>query len=190
MFSSALYVRCFLHFRGNLEAKLGSLKVPKQDRVEFLHDIFHNPRKMEKGIVDADNENEFEDSLLKLRSVWNAREEQYNNPPEFYSWCVSNCKEAVKLSMLKEVRIEAGLGQPPDPYYTNDVESLNQVIKQQVKYRAQELPQFILSMKQLVVSQKKEIEKAVVDMGEYRLTEDLQHLRVQKEKFFQMNTVQ
>ena len=45
--------------------------------------------------------------------------------------------------MLKQLRIKAGLGHPPEPFYTNDVESQNRVIKQQMNYKAQELPEFI-----------------------------------------------
>ena len=48
---------------------------------------------------------------------------------QFFDWFVANCKEAVKTSMLKPVRVAAGLGNPPQPYYTNDVESHNNVIK-------------------------------------------------------------
>lgn len=59
--------------------------------------------------------------------------------------------------MLKPLRIA---GQPPESYYTNDVESLNKVIKQQVKYKAEELACFVMLMKQMV---EKEIEKAVIN---------------------------
>ena len=45
--------------------------------------------------------------------------------------------------MLKQLRIKAGLDHPPEPFYTNDVESQNRVIKQQMNYKAQELPEFI-----------------------------------------------
>lgn len=60
--------------------------------------------------------------------------------------------------MLKPLRRAAGLGEPPQLYYTNDVESLNKVIKQQVKYKAQELPRFVMLMKEMIVSLKKAIE--------------------------------
>lgn len=60
--------------------------------------------------------------------------------------------------MLKHLRIAAGLGEPPQPY---------KVIRQQVKYKAQELPRFVMLMKEMIVSIKKAIEKAVINMGEY-----------------------
>ena len=190
VFNNPLHVRCFLHFRGNLEAKLKELKISKQARVEYLRDVFGNPSGMEEGLVDSSDEQELEKSIENLKGMWNDREKPFNDPPCFYDWFVSNCKQVVQTTMLKPLRMAAGLGNPPDPYYTNDVESLNKVIKHQVKYKAQELPQFVLSMKEMIENQKKDIEKAIIGMGEYRLVESCRHLAIDKHKFFQMNEKQ
>ena len=53
-------------------------------------------------------------------------EREFNDPPS-YEWFV-NCKDTVK--MLKLVRIAAGLGNPQQPFYTNHVESYNNVTNQ------------------------------------------------------------
>ena len=100
VFSNPLHIRCFLHFRGNLDAKLGSFGVPKTVRIEFLRDVFGNPSGMEEGLVDAASEHEFEVMLSSLQQLWDDREKQYNNPPEFYTWFVLNCRDAVETSML------------------------------------------------------------------------------------------
>ena len=94
--------------------------------------------------------------------------------------------------MLKSVRIKAGLGDPPQPFYTNDVESQNNVIKHQTKYTSQELPQFINSMREMVVCQRKEVERAVVGIGEYRLseTERFKQYSIDQSKFFLMSEKQ
>ena len=42
VFDKALHLRCFLHFKGNLEAKLHDLNIPKRERVMFLQDVFGN----------------------------------------------------------------------------------------------------------------------------------------------------
>lgn len=115
VFSSALHVRCFLHFRGNLDAKLKSLGIAKKEIIEFLHDIFGNPNNLEEGLVDAANEEEFEKTLSEFHEIWNAREAKYNNPPQFYTWFVANCQEAVQTTMLKSHRVQVGLGDPPKP---------------------------------------------------------------------------
>ena len=46
-------------------------------------------------------------------------------------------------------------------------------MKHQTKYKAQELPQFIATMKSILDEQKKEIEKAYAGLGEYWLVEEL-----------------
>ena len=68
--------------------------------------------------------------------------------------------------MLKSLRVAAGFGNPPQPYYTNNVECHNNVIKQQTNYRAQELPNFIDSMKKMIDNQKKEVERAIITVAD------------------------
>lgn len=92
--------------------------------------------------------------------------------------------------MLKPVRIQACLGDPPRPFYTNDVESRNNVIKQHTNYTAQELPQFVAKMKDLITKQKEEIDRALIGMGEYRVQSQFNKLVVDKRKFFQMSESQ
>ena len=184
VFTSAKHLRCFLHYKSNLDDKLKKLHVPKSVRTEFLRDIFGNLAELEEGLVDAEDEECYEGSLCSLQNIWNDREREFSDLPSFYEWFINNCKDTVKSSMLKLVRIAAGLGNPPQPFYTNDVESHNNVIKQHTKYAAQELPQFVEKMKGLIATQKQEIERAVVGMGEYRLA-DMIHaniFRCQKSK--------
>ena len=188
VFNKAIHLHCFLHFRGNLDAKLKECNIPKPIRIEFLRDVFGNPSSLEEGLVDVDDAHEA--SISSLKEIWNNRELPFNNPPRFYDWFIANCKDAVKTTMLKSLRVAAGLGNPPQPYYTNDVECHNNVIKQQTNYRAQELPQFIDSMKRMIENQKKEVERAIVGMGEYKISSEFSELQVDTRNFFQMSEAQ
>ena len=143
VFKEAKHLRCFLHFKSNLEERLKGFHIPKPQRIEFLRDVFGNPAEFEEGLVDAENEECFDASLISLQEIWNNREREFNDPPAFYDWFVCNCKEVVRSTMLKPVRMHAGLGNPPQPFYTNDVESHNNVIKKHTNYTAHELPQFV-----------------------------------------------
>ena len=82
---------------------------------------------------------------------------------------------------MKPVRKAAGSSNPPLPFYTNDVESHNNVIKQHTKYAAQELPQFVEKMKGLIATHN-EIECAVIGMGEYRLANTFKSIAVDTRK--------
>ena len=59
-----------------------------------------------------------------------------------------------------------------------------------MNYKAQELPEFISSMKEVIISQKKEIEKAAAYMGEYTLTNEYENLATDTRKFFEMSEKQ
>ena len=190
VFFNAIHCYCFLHFDGNLESKLREFIIPKHMQVEFLREIFGDPCSAEDGLVDADSDEDFEGIICSLEKIWNDREMIYNNPPQFYEWFINNCTAEVQKMMLKEYRIKAGLGNPPEPFYTNDVESQNKVIKHQMNYRAQELPDFISLMKEIMVDQNKEIEKAAASIGEYRLKSDYQNLAINARTFFQMSEKQ
>jgi transposase-like protein len=183
VFKEAKHLRCFLHFKSNLEDRLKSLNIPKFQRVEFLRDVFGKPAEFE-GLVDAENEECFDAPLINLQDN---REREFNDPPAFYNWFVTNCQEVVRTTMLKPVRMYAGLGNPHQPFYTNDVESHNNVIKKHIT--AQELPQFVEKMRSLIVNQK-EIECAAVGIGEHRVSKDFAHLAVDARKYVLMSDKQ
>jgi len=62
-----------------------------------------------------------------------------------------------------------GLGSPPAPYYTNDVESKKYILKQHLHCKKSQLLEFVDNMKALIAQQHREVEKAVAIYGEYHL---------------------
>ena len=184
-FKSAIPLRCFLHVRGNLETKLSELKLPKAVMQEFIWDVFGNPALLQLGLVDAEDSSDLDRQFLQLEEIWNEREKAFTlQEPVFHSWFKAYTLEVVRNGMLKEKRILAGLGCPPEPFYTNDVESKNRVLKHQTNYRKQELPQFVEHMRELIMEQRSEVEKAVAGLGEYSLTSAYQHLGVETKRWF------
>ena len=83
-----------------VEDRLKSLHIPKSQHTEFLHDVFGNPAELE-GLVDAENKDCFDASLISLQVIWNNQEREFNDPPVFYDWFICNCKEVVRSTMLK-----------------------------------------------------------------------------------------
>ena len=71
-FRFATHLRCFLHFRGNVEFKLAELGISKPNEQEFLKDIFGNPALLEEGLVDAESA-ELDDEFLSLKEIWDRR---------------------------------------------------------------------------------------------------------------------
>ena len=88
--------------------------------------------------------------------------------------------------MLCPVRKEAGMGSPPEPFYTNSSECIN-VLKVKVDYKRTELTVFIDKLRQLVEEQQREAEKAVVGCGKYYLQCQYSELAVPQSRWFAMN---
>ena len=91
-------------------------------------------------------------------------------------------------NMLPVTRMNAGMGDPPSPFYTNVPESGNAVIKRAVNFEQNEMCD--LKMAQLMKQQKEDIRGALLNSGPYKLTGEYTHLQLTKEKWFAMTTEQ
>jgi hypothetical protein len=92
--------------------------------------------------------------------------------------------------MLPNVREKAGLVSPPTPYYTNEVESKNKLLEEEVQYKSSQLPEFVDKMRSLMEGQRQEIERAIIGSGEYRLRNEYRNLAVESSKWFKMTMEQ
>ena len=73
--------------RGNLEAKLLELKLPKAIVQEFIWDVFGNLMLLQAARVDAEDSNDLESQFSRLEDVWNEREKAGTaQEPVFHSW--------------------------------------------------------------------------------------------------------
>ena len=79
------------------------------------------------------------------------------------------------------------MGSPPEPFTTNSSESINGMIKHKVHYRRSELPVFVDKIHDIMREQQKEVEKAIIGRGKYRLKEQYRFLEVSESKWFRMN---
>ena len=183
-------MRCFLNFRGNLERKLQELGIPRPVSNEIIKDIMGYPSQLQYGLVDAQSTEQLDEMLAKLKGCWSELERPYNSPPFFHKWFLKHCRDNVARYMLRDAREKAGLGSPPAPYYTNEVESKNKVLKCEVQYKSFQLPDFVDKMRSVMEEQQWEIERAVVNIGEYRLRKEYRHLSVESSKWFKLTSDQ
>ena len=124
--------------------------------------------------------------FLKLEGRWNELERPYNSPPFFYTWFLKHCRDTITKNMLPDIRIKAGLGCPPMPYYTNEVESKNKILEDEVEHKSSELPDFINKMRGLLKEQRHEVECALINTGKYRLKDEYRYLQVESSSWFKM----
>lgn len=84
----------------------------------------------------------------------------------------------MKESMLKDVRIEAGLGDPPCEYVNNDPEAANFMIKHGLQFDSKKPHQFIQEIKNIVETQQHNEDRAVFGKGPYKVRKEFEHLKI------------
>ena len=112
-----------------MEQKLQKFGVSSAVIKEYRRDIFGDPQQLELGLIDVNSETELDSKILGLEEKWNNYEMPFHSPPEFHTWFMQHGHKVIARSMLRPIREKAGLGSLPGPYYTNDIESKNNIIK-------------------------------------------------------------
>ena len=90
---SLIHLLCFNHVRRNIKDKLTSMKFPKPVITMVLHDIFgeQTGNVFQHGLVDSNDETDFERKVSQLKSVWQTRLSPYtgqDNNQDFHDWFV------------------------------------------------------------------------------------------------------
>ncbi|CAB4041088.1 Hypothetical predicted protein, partial [Paramuricea clavata] len=125
----------------NIKRELERRNIPPREKKVFLNEIFGKEEEEVKflGLVDSNDEDDFQNKQENLEELWNTREAQCggsNRDGTFYEWFVKEKATQIKESMLKPIRIEAGLGNIPREYTNNDPEAANFMIKHALKFDA------------------------------------------------------
>ena len=146
----ALQLRCFLHFKRNVQEKLRDLALPKQVAQQILDDIFgkREGNLRVEGLVDTTSVEDFELKFGALEEHWNKRESPYagEKGPQLYSHFRRCQANVVCNHMRKDIREAAGLGSPPAIFTTNSSEAINSVLKRGVNYKKTQWPEFVQQM--------------------------------------------
>ena len=139
----------FVHFRTNVETKLASLG--RKEHKQYFDEIFgiQEGTVYEMGLLGATSEDVFDAILASLQEPWARREKNETGTSNFHKWMVQR-SQMMKESMIAAVRTKAGLGYPPDKFYTNDSENTNRRLRH--KTRGQELGEtaFAKAVKELI----------------------------------------
>ena len=192
-FRYATHLTCFIHFRRNIKMRLHEQKFPDSAAREILDDIFgcQQGEVFSEGLADSTTDDEFEAKLASLESRWGKIEESnVGAQPVFFRWFVQHKAETMKSTMLRPIREQAGLGNPPQPFTTNASETVNSVLKSHVNYKSSQLLEFVGKLKDVVDEQEREIERAVIGRGKYRFKMQYSHLMVPESKWFKMTESQ
>ena len=112
--------------------------MPQDDSKEISGDIFgcQSGSTFFTGLYDAEFVQDFSTKLKSLKENWNLIH------PDFYDWFCKNKSSIFCDSLIASVCSRAGLGQPPTKYTTNNNESINKMVKEHVRFRKHEWPEY------------------------------------------------
>jgi hypothetical protein len=189
-FPNAVHLRCVNHLRQNVKDKLRSLGIPQTSWKEFLGDIFGRQigSHFQKGLIDSDSAETFYSATASLEKRWSNLERSSSSSAltlntEFHKWFLKYKVEDIIRCVLPEVRAKAGLD-VMCKFTTNNSESLNNVIKQEVQWQESKLPVLIEHLQNIVVQHESELEKAVVQCGEWYFLSQYKHLEIEEKVWF------
>ena len=131
----------FNHFQNNITDHLKSVGIDEVKRRLICTDIFGQQvgTMFEEGIVDSDDVEEFDAQLRSIRSTWGERIGKQGTA--FHDWFVKYKSNLMKKHLLKPVRIDAGLGDPPTRYVT--IECVNSLLKRETEHKESPVDQFV-----------------------------------------------
>jgi len=144
---------------------------------EYIHDIFgwsDSSNTYHEGLVDCYDSIAFGTLLKSLKEKWEKMEidafiNDKSHKPLFYDWFLKWKSEDFRNCTLRNLREDVGLGSPPKAFYTNNSDAINAFIKEFTGYKKHQWSLFNDKMKEAIQQQQREVEKAVIGYGEYKL---------------------
>lgn len=202
VFSSAQFVACKKHVEDNIKSKLTTLGITGRAKNDFIRDIFGNDSEKHRGLIDSISPEDFDSKLFDLRNTWREREKtaRGSNDDKFFDYFQCNIANDMKEKMILTIRRQVGLGD--NFFYNNANESMNRRIKQrieQIKKNNEKcgranlectLTEIVDIYKSYVNEVRRNIRRAVLDLGPYTLVEEHAHHKVTSEQWMNMSKEQ
>ena len=92
--------------------------------------------------------------------------------------------------MLRPVRRDAGLGDPPAQFTTNDTESGNFMIKYELSFDVKKPHEFINAVKEQIKIQFRNADRAIFGSGPFQVRAGFEHFKVDGNKWVTLNAHQ
>ena len=190
-FPDSRHLLCDIHMEDNIARKLKQLGISGKTGKQIMIDIFGNTDGNVKvpGLLDCTSPSEFDQTVKDLGETWKGHEKGN----EFWCYFMEHKSELIKNCMTSELQTLCGFGFPPKPYTQNANECMNPVIKNSLKSDSHSKVdpfEFAKKLELIVKQQEREVNMAMVGLGEYKLKEEYQHLSIPEDQFWRKNALQ
>ena len=87
----AIFLRCFIHYKRNIEEHLKKYRFSAESKQLFLEEIFGKQENTIKfwELIDCSSDDEFDEKLKSLKTLWDARELALSEKPTFHEWFIT-----------------------------------------------------------------------------------------------------
>lgn len=182
-------LRCFNHVKDDMMNALKKIPESLGRENRIIEDIIGRELNGERcpGLVDLDDK-DFPQEYEKQSATWPKKFKDYI---ESENMRIRPLKDTFLKSMGKRIRVEAGLGNPPNKYDNQRAESINNVLKEAIgnQYVDQSAVHDLI-YENVVKPQENEMVKAFYGSGEYRLAESLRDHEVSHHRWRTMTEKQ
>ena len=182
-FKRLYHLLSWIHVKDNILKKLSKLKTTNPSVI--ITAIFGEKSETTKikGLLDAENEEEFEEKLKILADNW---KEKGKPGEELLEYMVKYQKDMMKTSIIiASVREKCGLGKPPATQNSN--ESINSMLKKSKGAGKLAVKDTVQLIKSEVEMQEQKINKALIWRGEWSLAPQYKQSGVPEEIYYKMN---
>lgn len=189
-FPIATQLCCKGHLEQDIRRKMRDLGIGLVYEKLFLEDIFGSEAKRELGLVDAASRDEFDAMLQSLYPVWTRREMEAKQLTSedstlFYSYFLHHVAEDMKSTMIASVRQKTGY--EDSFFFNNDPESMNNRIKTRMEKKKLSWPECVQQLKEMAEEQERNVNRALIDEGPYRIRPECRRLIIPVEKWLAMS---
>ena len=184
---------CKGHLERDIRRKMRDLGIGLLHEKLFLEDIFGSEARKELGLVDAASCDEFDAVLESFYPVWTqheleARQLSSEDSTQFYSYFLNYIAEDMKSMMIASVRKKTGFDD--SFFYNNDPESMNNCIKTRMEKKKLSWSECVQQLKGMSEEQERNINRALIHEGPYRIRPECQRLIIPVEKWLALSKEQ
>ena len=171
----SIKLRCFNHVKDDMLAVMKKIPECQGREKEIITGILGSEFNTERspGLVDSED---YIQDYEKISMTWPRKFKDYI---ESGSMRIRPLKDTLLKSMGKEVRIAAGLGNPPNKFDNQRAESINNILKDSIGNQfVDQSAVHDMVYENVVKPQESELVKAFYGSGEYKLVDSLGHFEV------------
>lgn len=175
VFRQSTHFYCEIHVRDNIEKKIKELNFNADQYFQINRDLFglQEGEKKAKGLVDTYSIEEFD---VEYEKFIDKLDKMGDSGRKFIEYFRKNKYQIFREHMRADIRLKFNLGDPPESFTNNGNESMNALLKLDLKGKKLTMSEFILHYESTIEKQQNKIESLLTGNGSYSIDDKFLHV--------------